>query len=56
MSGATLISGHPLKAFDFRLNELWNSGYSYWDNASASNRTRDAFAVIHPEDAQARAG
>lgn len=45
---------HPLMAFDFRLNELWNSGYSYWNNPSASNRTRDAFAVIHPEDAQAR--
>ncbi len=45
---------HPLMSFDFRLNELWNSGYSYWDNPSASNRTQDAFAVLHPEDAQAR--
>jgi arsenite oxidase large subunit len=47
-------TAYPFMAFDFRLNELWNSGYTYWNNPSASNRTRDAFAVIHPEDAQAR--
>lgn len=51
---ADVNTTYPLMAFDFRLNELWNSGYTYWNNPSASNRTQDVFAVIHPEDAEAR--
>ncbi len=43
---------YPLMAFDFRLNELWNSGYNYWNNPSNANRTPDAFVLVHPEDAQ----
>lgn len=45
---------YPLMAFDFRLNELWNTGYTYWDKPTVNARTPDAFVLIHPEDAAAR--
>ena len=45
---------YPLMAFDFRLNELWNTGYTYWDKPTVNARTPDAFILIHPEDATAR--
>lgn len=45
---------YPLMAFDFRLNELWNTGYTYWDKPTVNARTPDAFILIHPEDAAPR--
>ena len=45
---------YPLMAFDFRLNELWNTGFTYWDKPTVNARTPDAFVLIHPEDAAAR--
>ncbi|WP_089172995.1 molybdopterin-dependent oxidoreductase [Bosea sp. AS-1] len=49
------ISGdYPLMAIDFRLNELWNTGYTYWEKPTVSARTPDAYIQIHPEDAKAR--
>ncbi len=45
---------YPLMAFDFRINGLWNSGYTYWDSPEASQRVEDAFLLIHPEDAEPR--
>jgi arsenite oxidase large subunit len=45
---------YPLMAFDFRLDELWNTGYTYWDKPTVSARTPDAFLLIHPEDAKPR--
>lgn len=45
---------YPLMAFDFRLNELWNTGYTYWDKPTVNARTPEAFILIHPEDAAAR--
>lgn len=45
---------HPLMAIDFRLNELWNTGYTYWEKPTVSARTPDAFLMIHPEDARPR--
>lgn len=45
---------YPLMAYDFRLNELWNSGYTYWEKPTVSARTPDAFVLIHPADAKAR--
>lgn len=41
-------------AIDFRLNELWNTGYTYWDKPKVSQRTPDAFLMIHPDDATSR--
>jgi len=45
---------YPLMAFDFRINELWNTGYTYWDNEESSQRNPDALLLIHPEDAAER--
>jgi arsenite oxidase large subunit len=45
---------HPLMAFDFRLDELWNTGYTYWDKPTVSSRTPNAFLEIHPADARSR--
>ncbi len=45
---------YPLMAIDFRLNELWNTGYTYWDTPGAYERTPDAFILINPVDAKAR--
>ena len=45
---------YPLMAIDFRLNELWNTGYTYWDNPGAFERTPDAYLLINPLDARAR--
>lgn len=45
---------YPLMAIDFRLNELWNTGYTYWEKPTVWTRTPDAFLMIHPEDAQPR--
>jgi len=45
---------YPLMAFDFRINGLWNSGYTYWDSDEVSQRVSDAFVLVHPEDAQKR--
>lgn len=47
-------SAYPLMAFDFRLDELWNTGYTYWDKPTVSARTPDAFLLIHPDDAKPR--
>lgn len=47
-------AAHPLMAFDFRLNELWNTGYTYWDKPTVSSRTPDAFLEMHPADARSR--
>lgn len=47
-------ANHPLMAFDFRLDELWNTGYTYWDKPTVSSRTPDAFLEIHPADAKSR--
>ncbi len=44
----------PLMAFDFRLNELWNTGYTYWDKPEVSARHKDAELWIHPDDAGSR--
>lgn len=45
---------YPLMAIDFRLNELWNTGYTYWEKPTVSARTPDAFVMIHPDDATPR--
>jgi formate dehydrogenase major subunit len=45
---------YPLMAIDFRLNELWNTGYTYWFTPTLYERTPDAFCMIHPEDAKPR--
>lgn len=45
---------YPLMAFDFRLNELWNTGYTYWDKPTVSSRIPDAYLDIHPADANPR--
>lgn len=45
---------YPLMAIDFRLNELWNTGYTYWDKPTVNARTPDAFVMIHPQDAKQR--
>jgi len=45
---------YPLMAIDFRLNELWNTGYTYWDKPTVYERVPDAFLMIHPEDAGMR--
>jgi arsenite oxidase large subunit len=51
----TEIDGdYPLMAFDFRLNELWNTGYTYWSKPEVSARHKDAELWIHPDDAAAR--
>lgn len=47
-------SDFPLMAFDFRLNELWNTGYTYWDKPEVSARHEDAELWIHPDDADPR--
>lgn len=44
----------PLMGFDFRLDELWNTGYTYWDKPTVSVRVPDAYLLIHPDDAKAR--
>jgi arsenite oxidase large subunit len=44
----------PLMAIDFRLNELWNTGYTYWEKPTVWARTPDAFLMIHPKDAGPR--
>jgi len=44
----------PLMAFDFRLNELWNTGYTYWSKPEVSARHKDAELWIHPDDAASR--
>ena len=49
-----LSKDYPLTAFDFRLNELWNTGYTYWDKPTVSSRTPDAFLEINTNDAKAR--
>jgi len=48
----TVNSKYPLMAFDFRLDELWNTGYTYWDKPTVNQRTRDSFVLIHPSDAK----
>ena len=45
---------YPLMAFDFRLNELWNTGYTYWSKPEVSARHKDAELWIHPDDAASR--
>lgn len=45
---------YPLMAIDFRLNELWNTGYTYWDKPTVNQRTPDAYLMIHPSDARSR--
>lgn len=45
---------YPLMAIDFRLNELWNTGYTYWDKPGVYERTQDAFLMINPADAKNR--
>lgn len=45
---------YPLMLIDFRLDELWNTGYTYWHTPTLSGRTPDAFCMIHPEDAAPR--
>lgn len=45
---------HPLMAYDFRLNELWNTGYTYWDKPTVNARTPEAYVLIHPKDAAKR--
>ncbi|MFN3598745.1 MAG: molybdopterin-dependent oxidoreductase [Aquificaceae bacterium] len=47
-------SRYPLMAIDFRLNELWNTGYTYWDTPGAYERTPDAYLLINPVDAKVR--
>jgi len=49
-----ISDAHPLMAIDFRLNELWNTGYTYWDKPTANQRTPNAFLMIHPSDAEPR--
>ena len=51
---AEVNANFPLMAIDFRLNELWNTGYTYWDKPTVNARTPDAFVMIHPDDAKAR--
>lgn len=51
---AEIDDSYPLMAFDFRLNELWNTGYTYWDKPEVSARQPDAFLWIHPDDAGPR--
>lgn len=45
---------YPLIAIDFRLNELWNTGYTYWDKPGVYERTMDAYLMINPKDAKKR--
>lgn len=45
---------YPLMAIDFRLNELWNTGYTYWEKPTVNVRTPEAFVMIHPDDAKSR--
>jgi len=45
---------YPLMAFDFRLDELWNTGYTYWDKPTVWSRVPDAYLLIHPDDAKPR--
>lgn len=47
-------AAYPLMAFDFRLNELWNTGYTYWDKPTVNARTPDAYLLIHHDDAKSR--
>ena len=51
---AEVDGSYPLMAFDFRLNELWNTGYTYWDKPEVSARHPDAELWIHPDDAAPR--
>lgn len=51
---AEVSARHPLMAIDFRLNELWNTGYTYWDKPTVNERVPDAFLMIHPDDAGPR--
>jgi len=51
---AEIDSKFPLMAFDFRLNELWNTGYTYWDKPEVSARVPDAELWINPVDAGPR--
>lgn len=44
----------PLMAIDFRLNELWNTGYTYGEKPTVWARTPDAFLMIHAKGAAAR--
>lgn len=45
---------YPLMVFDFRLDELWNTGYTYWDTPTISSRTKDNFMLINTADAKSR--
>lgn len=45
---------YPLMAFDFRLDELWNTGYTYWDKPTVFSRVPNAYLLIHPNDAKQR--
>lgn len=45
---------YPLMAFDFRLDELWNTGYTYWDKPTVASRTPDAYLEMNTADARAR--
>ena len=51
---AEINKDYPLMAIDFRLNELWNTGYTYWEKPTVNARTPDAFLMIHPDDAKPR--
>ena len=51
---AEIDNRHPLMMIDFRLNELWNTGYTYWDKPMVNERQRDAVVWIHPADAAGR--
>lgn len=48
---AEVDAQHPLMMIDFRLNELWNTGYTYWDKPTVNERQPDAVVWIHPADA-----
>lgn len=45
---------YPLMAYDFRLNERWNTGYTYFYKPTVSARTPEAYLLIHPTDAEPR--
>lgn len=49
-----ISESYPLMAIDFRLNELWNTGYTYWDKPLVNARTPDAYVHMHTQDAMKR--
>ena len=51
---AEVDAQHPLMLIDFRLDELWNTGYTYWDKPMVNARQPDEVVWIHPKEAKAR--